>query len=100
MSNTQLSHHAAHRCEQRGIPAMLVEQIINRHDQDHEIGDDCRALRLSRDAIVELSVEQGSPQLSERLVNLTVIWSDRNNQVVTAFRNGQAQKSHRYRGRV
>ncbi|MDR6266589.1 hypothetical protein [Roseobacter sp. N2S] len=100
MSHIQISHHAARRFEQRGIPTMLIEQIVARHDQDHEIGDDCRALRLSCDAIVELAVEQGSAQLAERLTNLTVIWSDRNNQVVTAFRNGRAQKSRRYRGRV
>ena len=94
-----LSVHAARRCQQRGISQDEIERVIAQHDIDHEIGGDCRALRISRAAMRAGKIDCGAIQHRERLTNLIVVWSDRSSQVVTAFHGHNRRVMRRYLGR-
>lgn len=96
---SQMSRHAVVRCQQRGIPQVLIEQLMGLYDVEHEIGGGCRVLRISHQAIGSQSEGLPGAQQQERLEHLAVIWSDTQNQVVTAFRDRGGRKTRRYRGR-
>lgn len=95
----QLSNHARQRCQQRGIQQSAIALVMALHDVDHAVGNDCRALRVSRRAVAAAGVALPSRQLLERLSDVTVVWSDRHSQIVTAFKSGGRAKMRHYLGR-
>lgn len=92
-----MSRHARQRSQQRGVPFSLIEAILDHCDRDSYIGDNCRVMRVSRAAARSLSRSGGDRQLAERLPNLVLVWSDRNNQVVTVIHDNGNSASRRYR---
>jgi len=96
-SRPQLSFHGETRCQQRGIPMALIDALLTHHDVDREIGDGCRALRLSRRFALSRDLDSIDRQDVDRLARLTVIWSDTRNQVVTAFQDPGGSIARRYR---
>jgi hypothetical protein len=95
----QLSDHARQRCQQRGIQQSAIALVMALHDVDQLVGDDCRALRVSRRALVEAGSAALHRQVLERLCDVVIVWSDRHSQVVTAFKGGDSARMRRYLGR-
>ncbi len=95
----QLSNHARQRCQQRGIQQSAIALVMALHDVDRVVGDDCRALRVSRRAVAAAGIASPSRQVLERLWDVTVVWSDRHSQIVTAFKSDDRAKLRRYLGR-
>lgn len=95
-----MSRHALQRSQQRGIPLQMIEAVLESHDLDFEVGDDCRVLRVSRAAAAAISTKRTGRQVTEKLAGLAVIWSDRTNQVVTVVHDKGQRSARRYRGRV
>ncbi len=95
--NSALSSHAALRCQQRGIRGNMIRTLLEWHDIDADVGSGCRALRVSDDVARKLQAVGSCAQNSERIRRLVVIWSDRSNQVVTAFHDNGGRQSRRYR---
>lgn len=94
-----MSNHACQRAQQRGIRPGLIQNIIEHHDRESEVGDDCRVLRVSRRAARDFARSGGDRQMAERLPTVAVIWSDRNAQVVTIIHDGGGRDARRYRVR-
>lgn len=94
---TALSAHAAIRAQQRGVPLGLIDTIVEHHDIDWSVGDDCRVLRLSAAATASAEVRRLAGQHVDRLCRLAVVWSDRKGQVVTVLRPGKRASGRRYR---
>lgn len=95
-----MSRHALQRSQQRGVPLQMIAAVLERHDLDFEIGDDCRVLRVSRSAAAAIPTSRTSRQITEKLAELAIIWSDRTNQVVTVLHDDGQRSARRYRGRV
>lgn len=95
----ELSEHARQRCQQRGIQQKAIALVMALHDVDLEVGDECRALRVSRRAMTAAGTAGASRQVLERLCDVTVVWSDRSGQVVTAFKSRDRARMRRYLGR-
>ena len=92
-----ITHHAWRRIQQRGIPLSLVENILDHHDRDGAVGDDCRVLRVSRNAARNFAATGGDRQTADRLPDIAVVWSDRTGQVVTVIHDGGTRRARRYR---
>lgn len=92
-----MSQHARLRSQQRGIPLSLVENILDHHDREAAVGDDCRVLRVSRAAARSFAVAGGNWQTAERLPRVAVVWSDRTSRVVTVIHDGANRTARRYR---
>ena len=97
MNLPAMSRHAERRCRQRGIRSSILRTLIECHDADVAVGDDCRALRLSRSMLCNLESDGIDRQQIDQLKGLVVIWSDRKTQVVTVFRDAGQNRSKRYR---
>ncbi|HHX89581.1 MAG TPA: hypothetical protein GX700_07370 [Paracoccus sp.] len=85
-----LSGHARIRCQQRGIPATFVAEILDHADVDHPIGDNCRLLRVSRSRARVLN-------RGDRLGRYALIWSDRTGRIVTILPMLEGRRGARYR---
>ncbi|MDQ2068199.1 hypothetical protein Q9295_17670 [Xinfangfangia sp. CPCC 101601] len=94
-----MSNHGRQRGQQRGIQQNAIALVMALHDVDHVVGDDCRALRVSRREVAAAGFAASDRQILERLCDVTVVWSDRHNQVVTAFKSRKSAKMRRYLGR-
>lgn len=92
-----ISRHARQRSQQRGIPLSLVEKIVDYHDRDAAVGDDCRVLRVSRKAARTFAATSGDRQTAERLPDIAVVWSDKTGRVVTVIHDGGNRAARRYR---
>lgn len=92
-----ISHHARRRSQQRGIPLSLVENILDHHDRDAAVGNDCRVLRVSRNAARTFAATGGDRQTADRLPGIAVVWSDRTGRVVTIIHDGGNRAARRYR---
>lgn len=95
----QFSDHARQRCQQRGIQQSAIALVLALHDVDQEVGDECRALRVSRRAVAAAGSAAPNRQALERLCDVTVVWSDRSGQIVTAFKSRDRARMRRYLGR-
>lgn len=95
--HNMISNHARHRCQQRGVSFNVIESILANHDLDAAIGDECRVLRVSRDAAHSFALVTGDRQTAERMPNLAIIWSDRTGRVVTVIHDGGNRAARRYR---
>ena len=91
------SLHARQRSQQRGIPLSLVENILELYDCDAEAGDDCRVLRVSRNAARNFAAAGGDRQIIERLSGIAIVRSDRTSRIVTVIRDGRNRAARRYR---
>lgn len=89
------THRMSRHAQQRGVPLRVIEAVLDRHDIEFGVGDDCRVLRVSRAAAGGTE----DRQMAEKLPGLAVIWSDRLNQVVTVVRDHGQTSARRYRGR-
>lgn len=92
-----LSRHARQRSQQRGIPWRLIANVLDHHDRDSSVGNDCRVLRVSRNAARDFATTGGDPQTAERLQSIAVVWSDRTGRVVTVIHDGSKPAARRYR---
>lgn len=92
-----MSHHARQRSQQRGIPLHLVENILDHHDRDAAVGDNCRVLRVSRAAARSFVAAGGDRQTAERLPSVAVVWSDKTGRVVTVVHDNGNRAARRYR---
>lgn len=95
-STEYMSHHATQRSQQRGIPMRLIEAVLDHCDHDVLIGDDCRALRVSRSAARAVARAGENRQVAERLPGLVVVWSDRTGQIVTVLHDNGQNAARRY----
>lgn len=93
-----ISRHAFQRSQQRGVPLSLLQNILDYHDHDPEVGDDCRVLRVSRNAARAFAAQGGDRQVAERLPSIAVVWSDKTNRVVTVIHDTGNRAARRYRG--
>ena len=97
MNLPPMSRRAERRCRQRGVRSSVIRTVIDCHDADIAVGDDCRALRLSRSMLRNLASDGVDRQQIDQLKGLVVIWSDRTTQVVTVFRDAGQSRARRYR---
>jgi hypothetical protein len=97
MNLPPMSCHAKRRCRQRGVRSSILNTLIECHDADVAVGDDCRALRLSRNMLCNFKSDGIDRQQIDKLKGLVVIWSDRKKQVVTVFRDEGQTRGRRYR---
>ncbi|WP_157951587.1 hypothetical protein [Agrobacterium pusense] len=97
MTNSNLSHHAAQRAQQRGFSNGLIQFVLDHHDVDFYAGGGCRVLRVSRQHAEQASIATLSRQLVERLVHVAIVWSDNTAQVVTILHMKSGRQGHRYR---
>ncbi len=96
--HANISRHAFQRTQQRGVPLALLENILDYHDHDSEVGDDCRVLRVSRKAALAFAAQGGDRQVADRLPGIAVVWSDKTNRVVTVIHDTGNRAARRYRG--
>lgn len=84
MPTFDLTHHAAVRAQQRGVPNRLLDTLIENADIDAPIGSGCRLLRVSRQRLQVRAVRKVLGSEVDRLARLAVIWSDKAGAVVTS----------------
>ena len=93
----QLSHHAEDRSRQRGVSDRLISLVIDHHDIEFDVNDDCRLLRLSREMAAAVAISEEAPSDARRLASFALIHSDRTGRVVTVLRDRPGRSGRRYR---
>ena len=95
--NYALTHHAAIRAQQRGLPRHLISTFMENADFEAPIGSGCTVIRMTdkRFQDTELAVTLGSDR--ERLRGISIIWSERTSEIVTVIRPRRGPAGRRYR---
>jgi hypothetical protein len=93
-NHMKLSRNATKRCQQRGIRQKMLQAMLEHHDLDREVGDNCRILRMSRKRARQ-AADWLDPEMSRRLERLAVILSDTSGEIVTVFHD--TGKTRHYR---
>jgi hypothetical protein len=96
----RLSHHAAQRGQQRGVPERLIALVVDHHDIEFDVEDGCRLLRLSRKMAAAVAASAEAPGEASRLAAFALIHSDRTDQIVTVLRDRAGARGRRYRRRI
>jgi len=92
-----LSHHAAIRLQQRGLPHHLIEALMSHADYEAPVGGGCMVLRMSRDRLRDPEVASSLGADRERLRGLSVVWSEQTGEIVTVLRPRRRPMGRRYR---
>jgi hypothetical protein len=75
----------------------LIALVMDHHDIEFDINDDCRLLRLSRGMAAAIATSERVPSDAQRLASFALIHSDRTGRVVTVLRDHAGHSGRRYR---
>jgi len=79
------------------VPDRLIALVMDHHDIEFDINDDCRLLRLSRKMAVAVAMSEQAPSDGTKLASFALIHSDRTGCVVTVLRDHAGRSGRRYR---
>lgn len=92
-----LSNHAAVRMQQRGVPHHLIDALMSYADFEAPVGGGCTVLRMTRERLEDSDLAARLGAERERLRGLSIVWSDRTGEIVTALRPRRGSAGRRYR---
>lgn len=93
----QLTQHASHRANQRGVPHGVIVHLLNHADVETGVGGGCVALSLSRRTLVDRDVKRSVGRDLDRLRNLTVVCDPEDGAIITVLHEHgtRARRYHR-----
>ena len=92
-----LTHHAAVRTQQRGVPHHLIDALMGYADFEAPVGGGCTVLRMTRERLEDPDRADSLGAERERLRGLSIVWSDRTGEIVTVLRPRRGSAGRRYR---
>lgn len=93
-----MTHHAEVRANQRGIPYLLIDAVLDHADLETPVGDGCVAYMISKDRLNERDVRRKLGGMLDRAGKVAVICGD-DGAIVTVMHDWGCQ-GRRYRGRA
>lgn len=93
----QMTHHAAVRASQRGVPHDLIEQLLTHADIETCVGKGCVALSVSHRRLADRDVRRSARRSLDKLRNLSVVCDATDGTVLTVLRQQGARGRRYYR---
>lgn len=94
---TELTRHAHHRAQQRGVTAAMIEALIAWADLEIPAGDGCTVLRFSRERLRDRDLRAALGPTADRLGSVVVVMAPDCQAVVTVLHARAGAAGRRYR---